>query len=173
MLENFGFIHEKVEVKVLILFIMRRLSEPVTLDVLMGLTLCDDGISYFDVTECLGNLIETKHLQLTDDKYSLTSKGIRNGEALEENLPYSVRAKAETATTLVRIKLNREAMINTKYDANEYGGYNVTMSLSDGIGEIISMELHTTNEQQAKKIDKNFKNNAEQIYLSIMEMLVK
>ncbi|MCL2662077.1 MAG: DUF4364 family protein [Oscillospiraceae bacterium] len=173
MIANFGFIHERVEVKVLILFIMRRLSEPVTLDVLTGLTLCDEGISYFDVTDCLANLIETKHLRMEDDKYSLTSKGKRNGEILEKDLPYSVRVKAEAATAVVCSSQNRDAMIKTNRKAHEDGGFSVAMSLSDGVGEIISMELFAANAQQANAIEKGFREDAEQIYLSIIEMLIK
>jgi len=171
--ENFGFIHERIEIKVLILFIMRRLSEPASLDVLTGLTLCDEGISYFDVTECLATLLETKHLRLEDEKYSLTAKGERSGEILEKNLPYSIRIKAEAAAAHVRTNQNRDAMIKTQCTSNEDGGYRVSMSLSDGIGEIISMELFAANQQQATAIEKGFRKDAEKIYLSIIEMLIK
>jgi len=170
---NFSFINENVEVKVLILFIMQRLPEPVTLDVLTGLTLCDDGIGYFDVTECITDLIKTKHLNLADGKYSLTPKGKRNGETLEKNLPYSVRIKAEGSAALVRANLNRDAMIKTHRSENDNGGYKVSLSLSDGIGDIISMELFAANEQQAETIEKGFRSNAEKIYHAIIDMLVK
>ena len=173
MIENFGFIHERVEVKVLILFIMRRLSKPVALDVLAGLTLCDEGISYFDVTDCLANLVETKHLSLEDGRYSLTSKGKRNGEILEKDLPHSVRVKAEAAAAIVCSNQSRDAMIKTNCTAGEDGGYKVKMSLSDGIGEIISMELFAANQQQANAIEKGFRMDAEKIYLSIIELLIK
>ena len=172
MAESFGFIHERIEIKVLILFIMRRLPEPVTLDVLAGLTLCDDGIGYFDVTECIAMLIETKHLCLTDGKYSLTPKGEHNGELLEKNLPYSVRKRAEGAISLVRANLDRDAMIKTHRDVVDDGGYKVAVSLSDGIGDIISMELFTANEQQADAIEKGFRKNAEKIYHAIIAQLL-
>jgi len=171
--ENFGFIHERIEIKVLILFIMRRLPEPVTLDVLTGLTLCDDAIGYFDVTECIAMLVETEHLQLKEDKYSLTSKGERNGEILEKNLPYSVRNRAENATALVRSNLNRDAMIKTQCTVDDDGGHKVSLSLSDGIGDILSMELFTANEKQANDLEKGFRKNAEKIYHAIIAMLVE
>ena len=173
MLSNFGFIHERIEVKVLILFIMRRLPEPVTLEVLTGLALCDDGIGYFDVTDCLADLIESKHIRFEDNKYSLTSKGERNGETLEKNLPYSVRIKAEASAALVRSNLNREAMIKTQSSINDNGGYKVSLSLSDGIGDIISMELFAANEQQANTIEKGFRKDAEKIYHAIIDLLAK
>jgi len=170
---NFGFIHERIEVKVLILFIMRRLPEPVTLEVLTGLTLCDDGIGYFDVTECLTDLVKTKHIRIEDGKYTLTPKGNRNGETLEKNLPYSVRIKAEASAALVRSNLNREAMIKTYSSINDGGGYKVSLSLSDGVGDIISMELLAANEQQASAIEKGFRKDAEKIYHAIIDLLVK
>ena len=173
MLDNFGFIHERIEVKVLILFIMRRLPEPVTLDVLTGLTMCDDGIGYFDVTECIADLIETDHLVRKNGKYSLTPKGERNGETLEKNLPYSVRIKAEGSAALVRANLNRDAMIKTHRSSNENGGYIVSLSLSDGVGDIISMELFAANEEQADAIEKGFRKDAEKIYHAIIDMLAK
>jgi len=172
MSENFGFIHEKVEIKVLILFILRHLGEPVTLDVLVGLTLCDDGIGYFDVTECISTLIESKHLNLENGKYSLTPKGKRNGEILEKNLPFSVRNRAEEATALVRANLSRDAMIQTKCIVTDNGEYKVGLSLSDGIGDIISMELFTVNQEQANTLEKGFRKNAEKIYHAIIAMLV-
>jgi len=170
---NFGFIHEQIEVKVLILFIMRRLPEPVTLEVLTGLALCDDGIGYFDITECLTDLIETKHICIADGKYSLTTKGEHNGEVLEKDLPYSVRIKAEGSVALVRANLNRDAMIKTRHSKNENGGCKVFLSLSDGVGDIISMELVTANEQQANAIKKGFRKDAEKIYHAIIDLLAK
>jgi len=173
MSENFGFIHERIEIKVLILFIMRRLPEPLTLDVLVGLTLCDDGISYFDVTECISMLVETKHIRMEDGRYSLTQKGERNGEILEKNLPYSVMKRAEAAAALVRANLSRDAMIKTNRMAGDNGEFKVTMSLSDGVGDIILMELFTANEDQADTLEKGFRKNAEKIYHAIIAMLVE
>ena len=173
MSENYGFIHQRVEIKLLILFIMRRLSEPITLDVLVGLTLCDDGIGYFDVTDCISMLIETEHLRLENGKYSLTKKGERNGEALEKDLPLSVRKRAEDAASLVRANLSRDAMIKTGRQRCDNGEYKVALSLSDGAGDIISMELVTANENQAGKLEKGFRKNAEKIYHAIIAMLVE
>jgi len=171
MVGNFGFIHEQIEIKVLILFIMRRLPEPVTIDVLSELTMCDEGISYFDVVECIDKLVKTKHLQLLKSKYSLTKKGEHNGEILEKNLPYSVRTKAEDAAAFLRTTQSRNAMIKTFRNTDETGGYKVALSLSDGVGEILSMELFAANEQQASTLEKGFRRSAEKVYHTIIETI--
>jgi len=171
MLGNFGFIHERIEIKVLILFLMRRLPEAVPPDVLTELVMCDDGISYFDVSECIANLIDTEHICIKDGKYSLTTKGENNGEILEKNLPHSVRTRAENAAALVRANLNRDAMIKTDRKATENGGYKIVLSLSDGIGDILSIELFAANEQQANALENGFRKDAEKIYHSIIKTI--
>ena len=173
MLKNFGFIHERIEIKVLILFIMRHVSGPLTIDVLTELTMCDEGIGYFDVTECIAMLVKTKHLHLEDSKYSLTAKGEHNGAILEKNLPYSVRTRVADATALIRAGQNRNAMIRTHQNTNDNGGYIVALSLSDGIGDIISMELFAANQQQASALEKGFRRNAEKVYHAIIEMIMR
>ncbi|MCL2221472.1 MAG: DUF4364 family protein [Oscillospiraceae bacterium] len=172
MIDNIGFIHEKIEIKMLILFVMRRLPEPVALEVLTELAMCDEGISYFDVTDCILKLVETKHLHLSDGMYALTAKGERNGEILEENLPYSVKSKAEDLTAKVRAAMGRNAMIKTNRTEKDSNGYSVALSLSDGVGEILSMEIFAINEKQADKLEKGFRKNAEEIYHSVMKLII-
>jgi hypothetical protein len=171
MSQSFGFIKENIEIKMLILFVMRRLQVPIGIDILAELTMCDEAIKYFDVTDCIAKLVKTKHLTLTDNKYSLTEKGIRNGEALEENLPYSVRVVAEEATALMLAALKRDSMIKTNSTENENGGYNVTLSLSDGIADIIKIDLLAANQKLAITLEKRFRKNAEQIYHDVIKLI--
>ena len=169
----FGFIHEKIEIKILILFIMRRLPEPVGIDVLTELAICDDGISYFDLTECIAQLVETGHIQLEDGMYSLTDKGRRNGEITENSLPLSVRISANKAASKKRAQMLRNGMISAFHSAEADGGYKVSLKMSDGIGEVISVELLASSEKYAFAMESGFRKNAEQVYNKIVEMLLE
>ena len=170
---GFGFIREKLEIKILILFILRRLSAPVSLDVLTDLTMCDDGISYFDFAESVNELVESEHLRFEDGKYSPTAKGKRNGEITEVNLPYSVRQKAEKKTSALRAEQNRDAMIKTSHTVKPDGACTVTLALSDGVGEIVNMELFAANEQQAIELEQGFRKNAEKIYNAVIKLILE
>ena len=65
--ERFGFIHEKLDIKLLILFVLRRLPAPIDAERLADLVLIDGGIGYFDYKECLAELVNTAQIAETED----------------------------------------------------------------------------------------------------------
>ena len=169
-MERFGFIHDKLDIKILILFVLRRLPDYVQGDTLAELVLCDDGISYFDYTECLDELIGTGHIERDGQRYRITEKGDEHGGTIESSLPYSVRKKAEKLIEPVAQKLLRNKMIKTSHTAAS-GGVTVELSMSDGVGEVISMRLLAADEDQAAEMEKNFREHAEEYYGGIVEFL--
>ena len=42
-----GFIHNKLDIKLLVLYLVSRLAGPVDFPTLTDLALCDDGVDYF------------------------------------------------------------------------------------------------------------------------------
>ena len=171
--ERHGFIHEKLEIKILILFILRRLPVPVPYDTLAELTLCDDGISFFEYADCLADLVRTGHATEKDNCYSITELGRKNGSITEENIPYSVRIKAEKAVGEIASVLMRNSLISAEHYLQRRGGCTVELSMSDGVGNLIELKLLAANEQQAIRIENYFRKNAEHIYTDIVEMLDK
>lgn len=169
--ERFGFIRDKIDIKILILFVLRRLPESVDLPTLAELVICDDGIGYFDFAECVSELIDTGHIYYSDEKYSITEKGRRNGEITESSLPYSVRIKAEKNANIQSQHQKRNALINTSHEYKNRIGYTVNLALSDGISNVISMDLTVGSEAQAIYIENKFRKNAENIYSTILEIL--
>ena len=78
-MDNFGFIHGELDTKLLILFILRRLPRPVDGDTLTELCFCDTGVSWFEYSQCLADLVDTGHIdKLENGRYMITEKGDRN-----------------------------------------------------------------------------------------------
>ena len=169
-MEGLGFIHEKLDIKILILFILRRLPAAIDGEKLADLVLIDGGIGYFDYKECLAELADSAQVEETEDGYIITAKGSRNCEIVESSLPYSVRSKAERAAGPVADEMRRSSMILANHETGE-NGVTVYLSVSDGIGNIFDLKILAADEAQAKKIERNFKKNAEGYYNRFMEEL--
>lgn len=165
-----GFIHEKLDIKILILFILRRLPGAVDPDTLLELCQCDEGISYFDYSDCLHELVATGHVSESEEGYAITEKGARNADTVEGGLPYSVRYKAERLLAPVEERLRRAAMITARHTQDE-NGCTVELAMGDGKGEVIRMSLLCADEGQAKRIEKHFRKDAEGYYQKIVELL--
>ena len=160
---RYGFIHEKLDIKLLILFVLRHLPAEIDGEGLADLVLIDGGIGYFDYKECLAELLNTAQIEEVEDGLRVTAKGRRNCEILETTLPYSVRAKAQRVMAPVIEEMRRSEMILANH-AVEENGITVYLSVSDGIGSIFDLKILAADETQAKRIEKNFKKDAEGFY---------
>ena len=169
-MERFGFIHEKLDIKILILFLLRRLPGEVEPTVLGDLcTQCDSGIGYFAYSDCLAELMETGHIREGEEGYAITDKGARNADAVETSLPYSVRSKALKLLEPVAEELRRQAMITARHSVESDGCF-VELAMSDGAGEIIRLRFLVADEEQARRIEKRFRQGAEGFYHKVVEL---
>lgn len=168
-----GFIHDKLEIKFLILYIAARVIEPVPFDAVLELTLCDDGIDYFDFSDCLADLVRTEHLSLTEDGlYAITEKGRRNSEICESNLPVSIRTRCDKNLEDFNRKLCRKSQVKASVSPRENGTYTVNLSLSDDMGSVMDLDLMMVQEEIAKQVAKRFRNSPERLYGQIVNLLL-
>ncbi len=169
-MENHGVLREKLDIKILILFILRRLPERCSAAALAELVLSDAGVGYFEYAECLAELVDDGHVEQRSDGYRITEKGERNCAIVESSLPYTLRSRLSRVLKPMAEEMRRRAMIGAAHESGE-DGCRVTLSLSDGFGEIVEMRLLCGSEGQAEKIEANFREHAEEYYNRIMEML--
>ena len=169
--ERRGFIRDKLDIKILILFVLRRIEQPLTIEELAEVAICDDGISYFDFAECLSDLVSTEHIKLDGKHYTITAKGDKNGLVTESGLPYSVRVRAERNAARMSVRKSRGEMISSSRTIRRGGGYTVTLSMSDGVDDVMLMQLYAPNEKQAQKMERAFEKRAEQIYSLLLKEL--
>ena len=161
MEKRYGFIRGEMELKILILFILRRLPERATFEELTDMTLLTDGaIDYFDFTQVLADLERTGHIE-------------KNGEAMESDIPYSVRIRAEKAASTLADLQRRRSMIEASHEMRRRGGFTVHLSMSDGMGPIMTLDLLTGDDKQSAQIEENFKKNAEKLYGKIIDLLLE
>ena len=172
-MEGRGFIHDKLEIKFLILYIAARVIEPIPFDTMLDLTLCDDAIDYFDFSDCLADLVRTEHLTLSEDGlYAITEKGLKNSQICETSLPYSVRLRCDKNLADCNRKLRRKSQVRASTVRRENGTFTVTLSLSDDMGSVMDLDLMVIREDMARQLEKRFLDAPERMYSEIMRVLL-
>ena len=169
-MDRLGFIHEELDIKILILYILRRLPGAVEPETLLELCQCDGGVGYFEYSDCLNDLVENGHIAQTEEGYRITEKGARNADTVESSLPFSVRVKAQRLLAPVEERLRRAAMLTARHEMTE-SGCMVELAMADGKGEVLRLRFLCAGEEQAKRIEKNFRRDAETYYQKIAELL--
>ena len=167
-----SFIHDKLEIKFLILYIAARVSEPIPMEGMQELTLCDSGIDYFSFSECLNDLVQTEHLTLSPEGlYSITPKGLRNSEICESSLPMSVRLLTDRNVAAYNQMLLRRAQVRSRVVPRENGTFTVELRFSDDVDQLMHLELMAATEELARDLAARFQKNPEQVYTQLMNAL--
>ena len=171
-MEGYQNFQEKLDIKILILFILRRLPDVVTMETLADIATSEGNVGYFEFAECLAELVDSHQIDQNGNAYKISERGARNCDIVESSLPMTVRQKLERNLTPVAEEMRRRAMIGASHETRD-NSCRVTLSLSDGMGEILNLRVLCGGEEQAKKIEKNFRKNAERYYSEIMEALLR
>ena len=169
---SLGFIRESLELKCLILYVAARVSEPLTLTELQGLTMIDDGVDYFSFTQCLNELVQTEHLTVdADERYLITAKGVKNSLITADSLPQSVRNKARIVVEDFNRELLRKAQVAARVERRDNDTFTVVLHLSDDVDDLMDLRLLAASEEQAKALAERFRENPEEIYSKLMTAL--
>ena len=172
-MQRLGFIHDMLDVKVLILFVMARVSYPVTSNEIYELCYQDECLSYFDVCTAIPEMVKSGHLKETEDqKYEITEKGRADGALTEDSIAFTVKQRAENAVARFNRQIRRSSFVKTQVIPRENGDYSVIMALDDEMGNLMTLELVATDQRQAVRLGKLFEKKAEMVYnLTMSELL--
>ena len=172
-MRRLGFIHDMMDVKVLILFVMARVSYPVNVQQIYELCYQDDCLSYFDICTAVPEMVQSSHLKETEgDCYEITEKGRETGALTEDSIAYTVKCRAENAVNKFNRQIRRSSFVKTQIIPRESGDYSVIMALDDEFGNLMTLELLAPNQRQAVRLGKLFEKKAEAVYnLTMAELL--
>ncbi len=158
-----GFIQGKLEIKLLLLYILCRLEAPVNMDTLTDIAMCDDGVSYFDLSAALAELTESEHVARTDELYQVTDKGRRNSAVTEDNLPYSVRLRCDHRLVEINARMRRLKRIHGAVTPRDDDRFQLHLALDGEDGEnVFTMTLQCDTQEEADRMEKSFRSNPEE-----------
>lgn len=172
-MQRLGFIHDMLDVKVLILYVMSRVNYPVTIQQIYELCYQDECLSYFDVCTAVPEMVQSQHLKAVDnDCYEITEKGKADGSLTQDSIAFSVRQRAENAVARFNRQIRRSSFVKTQILPRENGDFSVILSLDDEMGNLMTLELMAPDQRQAVRLGRLFEKKAEIIYnLTMTELL--
>lgn len=165
-----GFIQGKLEIKFLLLFILARAEEPLELDQLADVAMCDSGVSYFDLSAALAELVETGHALLEGNTYRITDKGRKNGTITEDELPYSVRLRCEQRLAEINEVLRRKKQVKTGLEQQDNGLWRVTLALDGEEDNLFTLTLTLPLQEDARQLIRHFQTDPQGFFQSLKSL---
>lgn len=172
-MEHLGFIHDILDVKVLILYVMSLVETPVSAQTIYEFCYQDESLSYFDVQASIPQMVTSGHLmQQDDDLYVITEKGRGAGEVTWDAIAFPVRERARIAVENYNHNQKREQFLRSSIEEKENGTCVVHLGLDDMDGPVMDLAITAPSLQQARRLEKSYHANAERVHQSVMAALL-
>ncbi len=172
-MQRLGYIHDMLDVKVLILYVTARANYPMNLQEIYETCYVDDCLSYFDVCTALPEMVSSGHLKEAEgQKYIITEKGREDGALTADSIAYTVRQKAEDLINRFNRQLKRSSFVKTQIIPRKNGEYSVVMTLDDELSNLMTLELVAPDQRQAVRLSRMFEKKAETVYSLTMNELL-
>lgn len=166
-----GYIHDKLDLKMLELYLLAHAAGPIGPDTLAELTMRHEGVEYFDFAEATAELVKSGHLSAENERYVITEKGRLNSAACESSLPYSVRRRCDEDLAPINAALRREAQVRGEKRSNADGSVTARLALDDGSANLMTLELLCPDEAQADRLINGFRARPEQVFNTVLQAL--
>lgn len=172
-MQRLGFIHDMMDVKVLVLFVAARANYPLTSQEIYELCYQDECLSYFDVCTAIPEMVASGHMKQVDgERYEITEKGREAGSLTEDSIAYTVKQRAENAVARFNRQVRRSSFVKTQVIPRESGDFSLVLSLDDEMGNLMTLELMAPDQRQAVRLSRLFEKKAENVYSLVMTELL-
>lgn len=165
------------ENKVLILYILNKLNEPITNDNLLKLVLSVMDMNYFYFQQFLLDLTQKKYIssfvQENKTVYEITELGRETLKLTDDMLPGIMKLKVDTSFKQELNVSKEQDSIAAEFIAKGEKDYTVTCKINENNMTIFEVKVFAGSREEAKKIVENWKQNAYHIYPEILNLLSK
>lgn len=167
---------KKGEMKLLILYVMKKISYPLDYMTLNEISTTDGFIDGFEFAECFAELLDAGNItEFKDDSgedvYVLTDTGSRVIENLEGDLLSGIREQVyKTAIALMDFRLSgRRVTSEVKRDEADRPVF--TGTVEDATGVLFSVTAQLETEDQLQRVEMTWEKHPEHIYKSLLALL--
>ena len=169
-------IADLAENKVLILYLLNKLSDGIKSDNLYKIVSSANNINYFYFQELLTDLIATNLVgSFTKDEdtfIKITSEGQNSLSLTKSLLPGILKLKADNIFKEEISDIAEESSIVTEYIPKNENNYTVKCKIVEKNETLFELSTFAGSRDRAKQISDNWKNNANIIYPKIINLLL-
>ncbi|MDR0404734.1 MAG: DUF4364 family protein [Oscillospiraceae bacterium] len=161
-----GGLRKKDDIKLLICYLFAATRLSITKDNTIKVLQENGFANYFEANSAFSELINSGHIKQSDSKeneFLIAKSGELISKELQVSLPISIREKAVAATLALMAKAKRESENEVKIQKIK-NGYDVTLKISDGAMDLMSISMYAPDLMQANLVKKNFHNSPELFY---------
>ena len=164
------------ENKVLILYLLNKLQNGIKSDNLYKIVSSANNMNYFYFQELLTDLIESNFVgSFTNDEdtiIKITSDGQNALSLTKSLLPGILKLKADNVFKEEISSIAEESSIITEYIPKDEKKYTVKCKIVEKNETVFEVSTFAGSRDRAKQISDNWKNNANNIYPKIMNLLL-
>ena len=164
------------ENKVLILYLLNKLQDGIKSDNLYKIVSSANNMNYFYFQELLTDLIESNFVgSFTKDEdtiVKITSDGQNALSLTKSLLPGILKLKADTVFKEELSSIAEQSSIITEYVPKSENNYTVKCKIVEKNETIFEISTFAGSRDRAKQISDNWKNNANEIYPKIINLLL-
>ena len=164
------------ENKVLILYLLNKLSDGIKSDNLYKIVSSTNNINYFYYQELITDLINTNLIgSFTKDEdtfIKITSEGENALSLTKSLLPGILKLKADNVFKAEVSTIAEESSIVTEYIPRDENNYTVKCKIVEKNDVIFEESAFAGARDRAKQISDNWENNATRIYPQIIDLLL-
>lgn len=164
------------ENKVLILYLLNKLPDGIKSDNLFKIVSSANGINYFYFQELLTDLIDTNLVgSFTRDEdifIKITSEGENALSLTKSLLPGILKLKADSVFKDEISAIVEESSIITEYIPKDENNYTVKCKIVEKNETLFEVSAFAGSRERAKQISDNWKNNANDLYPKIIDLLL-
>lgn len=159
------------EIKMLLCYILSNVEEDMSFEQLYDALSEDNLVNYFELVRVVDQLAELEHIREGEaGRYAATDIGREAAAQFERTLPLSVREKGVAAAQKALRRSRRLEEVSVLRTPCE-GGFRLELSIPDGGGRLLSMELFCPTKEDCDLIHRRFLNAPLTIYKGIMALL--
>lgn len=163
--------------KLIVLFILKETKNTLTIDQIAKMCSEFEDITYFDICVYIEELKKNGYITETyqDSKsyYSLTDTGL---DILSELLELVPGINLLNMKNLLKLQIE-DYKVEYEVDTNIFpikaDEYKVGCYIKDGSDELINITIYAGDKEHAKKISNHWKENANEIYGKIIELMTE